>query len=143
MLKSHHKKGKEMTDEEQDTYLIEILNNILKDTQECLDYVKDLKTAEYKEIQADYKHEIKILTKVLKNCKGLDDMAECDEDVLGEIFQYLESYADNFIIDHSPARLKADTEEYEKIEAILNLFYDDDEDDEDGDFEDSEDESEE
>ena len=132
-----------MTDEEQDTYLIEVLNNILKDTQECLDYVKDLNTAEYKEIQADYKHEIKILTKVLKNCKGLDDMAECDEDVLGEIFQYLETYADNFNIDHSPARPNADTKKNKKIEAILNLFYDDDEDDEDGDFEDSEDESEE
>ena len=40
-----------MTDQELDELLIETLKKILADTKECADYVKDIHTEEYKEIQ--------------------------------------------------------------------------------------------
>ncbi len=119
-----------MTDQELDELLIETLKKILADTKECADYVKDIHTEEYKEIQEEYDYIINDVTDLLKNVKTIEDLAEMDDDRIGDVFTYLETYADNFIISHEPEHYKKDMEEYEKIESLLNLFYD--EDDEDG-----------
>lgn len=115
-----------MTDEELDQFLVETLKNILADTKECADYVKDIHTEEYKEIQEDYEYVIEDVTDLLKKVKGLDDLADMDDDRIGEVFNYLESYADNFVVSHDPKKYKQDMADYEKIECLLNLFYDED-----------------
>lgn len=58
-----------MTDEELDQFLVETLQNILADTKECADYVKDIHTEEYKEIQEDYEYVIEDVTDLLKKSK--------------------------------------------------------------------------
>lgn len=115
-----------MTDKELDQILVETLKNILADTKECADYVKDIHTEEYKEIQEDYEYVIDDVTDLLKKVKGLDDLADMDDDRIGEVFNYLESYADNFVVSHDPKKYKQDMADYEKIECLLNLFYDED-----------------
>lgn len=130
-----------MTDEELDQLLVDTLKKILADTRECADYVKDIHTEEYKEIQEDYKYVIDDVTDLLKNVKGLDDLADMDDDRIGDVFTYLESYADNFVVSHEAENYKKDLAEYEKIESLLNLFYD--EDDEDYEDDDSEEDDEE
>jgi len=115
-----------MTDEELDKLLVDTLGKILADTKECADYVKDIHTEEYKEIQEDYEYVIDDVTDLLKNVKGLDDLADMDDDRIGDVFTYLEAYADNFVVSHEPENYKKDMAEYEKIESLLNLFYDED-----------------
>ena len=124
-----------MTDQELDNFLVETLKNILADTKECADYVKNFHTPEYKEIQEDYAYVIEDISDLLKTVKGLDDLADCDDDRIGDVFAYLESYADNFVISQEPGQKEKDLAEFEKIESLLNLFYDEDDED-DGDNED-------
>ncbi|MCR4742001.1 MAG: hypothetical protein K5866_03910 [Treponema sp.] len=114
-----------MDDQELDIFFMDLLKKILADLEECQDYVKDKKSPEYKEIQEDYAESIKILNKVIKSIKGIDDLALSDEETINEVYEFIQLYADNFIINEETEQNKKDLEEYAKVEEILDLFLDD------------------
>ena len=53
-----------MTYEELDEFFIETLKKILAETKDCKEYVKDLHTPEYDEINKDYDDSIERLKRV-------------------------------------------------------------------------------
>lgn len=120
-----------MTDEELDIYFIDILNRVLADLKDCADYVKDLHTPEYDEINEDFDYSITQLTELLKEIHTIDDLAQQDDDLITDVFEYIQSYADNFIISNVPEQKEKDLAEYAKLEELLNLFLDTDDYDED------------
>jgi hypothetical protein len=120
-----------MTYEQLDEFFIQILKNILSDTKECKEYVKDLHTPEYDEINQDYDDSIKLLTRLISTTKTIDDLAELDEDTITLVYDLIASYADNFLISSNPAQKKKDIKEYEKLEELMSLFLDADDDFED------------
>lgn len=117
-----------MTDKEMDDFLVSTLQKILQEMKECADYVKDLTTPEYEEIKEYYEDVIADLSKILKTVKSVEDLAEMDEDEIGYVFEYLEDYATNFIISNVSEQKVKDQEEYNKLDELLYLFYDDDDD---------------
>lgn len=124
-----------MTEEELDIFFIETLKKALADMKECRDYVKDLGTPEYKEICQDYKDDIDLLSSILKSVQTIDDLAEMDEESITAVYDFIATYADNFLIHPDSPQKEADLAEYEKLEELLNLFMDTEDEDFDGDEE--------
>lgn len=121
-----------MTDDELDTFFVELLNRILDEVKDCSEYLGKPKTKEQKEIKKDYDFVIKHISKLLKSVKSIDDLAEEDDDTIDSVYGYIEAYAENFVISADEPQKSRDLEEYKKIEEILDLFLDTD------DFEDEE-----
>lgn len=117
-----------MTYEELDEFYIQTLKNILADTKECRDYVKDLHTPEYDDINQDYDESISLLNNLISTTKSIDDLAECGEDQITLIYDLIASYADNLVISADPEQREKDMKEYDKLEELLSLFLDTDED---------------
>lgn len=117
-----------MTDEELDLFFIETLGKILKNVKEYRDYVKDLNTAEYREIKAYYDDEIELLSSLINKVKCIEDLAEYDEETITAVYDYIADFADNFIIAADDIQRKKDLAEYEKLEELMALFLDADED---------------
>ena len=113
-----------MTDEELDLFLIETLKNILENVKEYKDYVKDLNTAEYKEIKAYYDDEIGLLSRLIKEIKGIEDLAEYDEETITAVYDLIADFADNFIISADGLQREKDLAEYDKLEELMALFLD-------------------
>lgn len=126
-----------MTYEELDEFFIETLKKILAETKDCKEYVKDLHTPEYDEINKDYDDSIDLLKKLLAGTKTLDDLAETDEDTITRVYDFIASYADNLLISPDPKQRKIDMKEYDKLEELMSMFLDT-EDDYDEDFEEDE-----
>lgn len=120
-----------MTDNELDNYLIKTLKAVREDYKECLDYVKNQTMTEYKDIIDDYKLGIEDLDFILKEVNDIDDLAAQDDDVIDEVFNFIASYSDNFIIAAEEPQKSRDLEELGKLEELLDLFLDDGEDSED------------
>ena len=122
-----------MTEEELDEYFIETLKKILADVKECKDYIKDIHTPEYDEIRTDYDEQISLLTSLLAGIKGIDDLAEMDEETITAVYDFIADYADNFLIAPDGEQQEKDWAEYDKLEELLDLFMDteDEEDSED------------
>ncbi len=120
-----------MTDEELDTLFIETLKAILEDTKECADYSKNIHTPEYEEINEDYQFTINQISQLLDECSSIDDLAQMDEETIDDVYEYIATYADNFVISaEEPERIE-NLAQYSKLEELLGLFLDDDyEDDE-------------
>lgn len=123
--------------DELDTFFIDTLKKILEITKDDADYVKDFHSEEYKEIQEDYEYTINQLTELLKTVKTIDDLAMQDEETITDVYDYIATYADNFVISCDPAQKQKDLEQYDKLEEILDLFLDSDDDD----FEDEDEDS--
>lgn len=117
-----------MTYEELDEFYIQTLKNILADTKECRDYVKDLHTPEYDDINQDYDESISLLNNLISTTKSIDDLAELGEDTITLVYDLIASYADNLVISADPEQRKKDMKEYDKLEELLSLFLDTDED---------------
>ena len=113
-----------MTDEELDLFLIETLKNILENVKEYKDYVKDLNTAEYKEIKDYYDDEIGLLSRLIKEIKGIEDLAEYDEETITAVYDLIADFADNFIISADGLQREKDLAEYDKLEELMALFLD-------------------
>lgn len=112
-----------------DKILIQTLKKFYQEEKECLEYVQNSDWEEYKEICEDYKAELDDLERILKEVKSIDDLAEMDEDTIGFVFECLENYISCFVI--SPAgspNFESDMNEYDNVEELLGLFYDDVED---------------
>lgn len=120
-----------MTDEELDTLFIETLKAILEDTKECADYSKNIHTAEYEEINEDYQLTINQISQLLDECSSIDDLAQMDEETIDDVYEYIATYADNFVISAEEPERTENLAQYSKLEELLGLFLDDDyEDDE-------------
>lgn len=117
-----------MTYEELDEFYIQTLKNILADTKECKDYVKNLHTPEYDDINQDYDESISLLDKLISTTKSIDDLAELGEDTITLVYDLIASYADNFLISADPKQRKKDMKEYDKLEELMSLFLDTDDD---------------
>ena len=117
-----------MTYEELDEFYIQTLKKILADTKECKDYVKDLHTPEYDDINQDYDESISLLNNLISTTKTIDDLAELGEDEITLVYDLIASYADNFIISADPKQRKKDMKEYDKLEELMSLFLDADDD---------------
>ena len=117
-----------MTYEQLDEFYIQTLKNILADTKECKDYVKDLHTPEYDDINQDYDESISLLNKLISTTKSIDDLAEFGEDQITLVYDLIASYADNFLISADPKQRKKDMKEYDKLEELMSLFLDADDD---------------
>ena len=116
-----------MTEEELDEYFICTLKKILVEVKECKDYVKDLHTPEYDEINADYDEQIELLSSIIKEVSSVDDLAQMDEETITAVYDFIADYADNFLI--APVyRIKGDLSS-DKLEELLDLFMDTEEDD--------------
>lgn len=117
-----------MNDEELDKFFIETLKNILEDVKDCYLSVKSENSEEYLEIKEDYEYIISDLENLLKNVKSIDDLALMDEEEIGNVYEYIEAYTDNFVIRSEKELRKKDLEEHQKLEELLDLFLDDDDD---------------
>lgn len=113
-----------MTDEELDIFFIETLKKALADMKECRNYVKDLGTPEYKDICQDYADDIDLLSSILKTVQTIDDLAEMDEESITAVYDFIATYADNFLIHPDSPQKEADLAEYDKLEELLDLFMD-------------------
>lgn len=123
-----------MNDEELDNFFIETLKNILEDVKDCYSSVESENSEEYLEIKEDYEYIISDLENLLKNVKSIDDLALMDEEEIGNVYEYIEAYADNFVIRSEEDSRKKDLEEHQKLEELLDLFLDDDDEPEEIDF---------
>ncbi|MBQ5472569.1 MAG: hypothetical protein IIT58_11300 [Treponema sp.] len=118
----------EITDE----YFISVLKECLAEQKEYWEYLKNTEDSELFEIRDEYKNNYDDLNGILSHIKTIDDLSLTDEDTIGFVFECLESHAESFIIDHTDKKsLKASQKEYEKLEALLDLFYDEDDEEED------------
>ena len=117
-----------MTYEELDEFFIETLKKILAETKDCKEYVKDLHTPEYDDINQDYDENISLLNKLISTTKTIDDLAELGEDEITLVYDLIASYADNFLISPDPKQRKIDMKEYDKLEELMSLFLDTDDD---------------
>ena len=115
-----------MTYEELDEFYIQTLKNILAETKEYKDYVKDLHTPEYDDINQDYDESIELLNKLISTTKSIDDLAECGEEEITLVYDLIASYADNLLISAEPEQKKKDMKEYYKLEELMSLFLDTD-----------------
>ena len=118
-----------MTEEELDEYFICTLKKILEEVKDCKDYVKDLHTPEYDEINADYDEQIEELSSIIKEVSSVDDLAQMDEETITAVYDFIADYADNFLIAPDGKQQEKDWAEYDKLEELLDLFMDTEEDD--------------
>ena len=120
-----------MTDEELDLFLVETLKNILEDVKECAEYSKKYCGPEYDEINEDYAFVLDDLTMLVKEVNAVQDLAQFDEEELGNVYEYIEDFAQCFVIPAETDETYQDAlKEYAKVEELLDLFLDDDADDE-------------
>lgn len=124
-----------MTEEDMDDFFIETLKKILLDMKDSFESVKNENSEEYQEIKEDYEYVIEDLSNILKSVKTLDDLALLDEEEIGNVYEYIEAYTDNFVIRSEEDSRKKDLEEHQKLEELLNLFLDDDDEPEEIDLE--------
>lgn len=128
---------KRMTDKELDRFLISTFKNILADTEENASYIKSKTYKDYQEVQEDINFSIKELKELLQKIHSIDDLAECDDDQITRIYEYIEDYYSNYIIPTVPKQRKIALEQCEKLEELMCLFIDqEDFDDSEDDFED-------
>lgn len=125
-----------MTDKELDRFLISTFKNILADTEDNASYIKSKIYKDYQEVQEDINFSIKELKELLQKIHSIDDLAECDDDQITRIYEYIEDYYSNYIIPTEPKQRKIALAQCEKLEELMCLFVDQE------DFDDYEDDSE-
>ena len=126
-----------MTDKELDRFLISTFKNILADTEDNASYIKSKTYKDYQEVQEDINFSIKELKELLQKIHSIDDLAECDDDQITRIYEYIEDYYSNYIIPTEPEQRKIALAQCEKLEELMCLFIDqEDFDDYEYDFED-------
>ena len=126
-----------MTDKELDRFIISTFKNILTATEENASYINSKTYKDYQEVQEDINFSIKELKELLQKIHSIDDLAECDDDQITRIYEYIEDYYSNYIIPTEPKQRKIALEQCEKLEELMCLFIDqEDFDDSEDDFED-------
>lgn len=128
---------KRMTDKELDRFLISTFKNILADTEDNASYINSKPYKDYQEVQEDIDFSIKELKELLQKIHSIDDLAECNDDQITRIYEYIEDYYSNYIIPTDSEQRKIALAQCEKLEELMCLFIDqEDFDDSEDDFED-------
>lgn len=115
-----------MTDKELDRFIISTFKNILADTEENASYINSKNYKDYHEVQEDLDFSINELKELLQKIHSLDDIADCDDEQITRIYEYIEDYYSNYIISTEPKQRKIDLVQCEKLEELLALFIDQD-----------------
>ena len=115
-----------MTDKELDRFIISTFKNILADTEDNASYINSKNYKDYHEVQEDLDFSINELKELLQKIHSLDDIADCDDEQITRIYEYIEDYYSNYIISTEPKQRKIDLVQCEKLEELLALFIDQD-----------------
>ena len=78
----------------------------------------------FAEVKEENDFIINDVQEILKSVDSVESLAEQSEEVISNAFEYLEEYADSFIISADEEQRKKDEAEYEEIQNLLMLFYD-------------------
>lgn len=109
-----------MTDDE---LLVDSYKKIIGQIKENSLYLSKGKYEYTKELTDECADLTEILSDILPEITGLDSMNNLDEEDYAFMFEMLNSYAENFIVDgRNPETLKKDTETYEQLMNILSVL---------------------
>lgn len=136
---------KSQDDSQIDKFFINCLKEFLQIKKDELNYLEKKSSAYsdtskdsiFGELKEDLESVISSLTEILSKIQTIDDLSLSDDETINSVFEYLEEFADNFVISNDKNQRKKDYDKYHQIEELLFLFYDEDEefdDDLDGDF---------
>lgn len=114
-----------MTDDELDSFYAQTLHDILADTKDARESITKYTLPEYAEIIEDFDAIIEDLEFLIKETATIDDLAEMDDDLIDNFYEYLFSYMSNFCIDENPVNKEKDQSQYEKLQELIFLFTDD------------------
>ena len=118
-----------MAEKEMDEILVKCLENYLQEKKDFAQYLNSRNDKVFLQIFAEVKEEndfiINGVQEILKSVDSVESLAEQSEEVISNAFEYLEEYADSFIISADKEQRKKDEAEYEEIQNLLMLFYDD------------------
>ena len=119
-----------MAEKEMDEILVKCLENYLQEKKDFAQYLNSRNDKVFLQIFAEVKEEndfiINDVQEILKSVDSVESLAEQSEEVISNAFEYLEEYADSFIISADEEQRKKDEAEYEEIQNLLMLFYDED-----------------
>ncbi|MCI6259151.1 MAG: hypothetical protein SPG48_03375 [Treponema sp.] len=117
-----------MAEKEMDEILVKCLENYLQEKKDFAQYLNSRNDKVFLQIFAEVKEEndfiINDVQEILKSVDSVESLAEQSEEVISNAFEYLEEYADSFIISADKEQRKKDEAEYEEIQNLLMLFYD-------------------
>ena len=117
-----------MVEKEMDEILVKCLENYLQEKKDFAQYLNSRNDKVFLQIFAEVKEEndfiINDVQEILKSVDSVESLAEQSEEVISNAFEYLEEYADSFIISADKEQRKKDEAEYEEIQNLLMLFYD-------------------
>ena len=117
-----------MAEKEMDEILVKCLENYLQEKKDFAQYLNSRNDKVFLQIFAEVKEEndfiINDVQEILKSVDSVESLAEQTEEVISNAFEYLEEYADSFIISADKEQRKTDEAEYEEIQNLLMLFYD-------------------
>lgn len=117
-----------MAEKEMDEILVRCLENYLQEKKDFAQYLNSRNDKVFLQIFAEVKEEndfiINDVQEILKSVDSVESLAEQSEEVISNAFEYLEEYADSFIISADKEQRKKDEAEYEEIQNLLMLFYD-------------------
>ena len=117
-----------MAEKEMDEMLVKCLENYLQKKKDFAQYLNSRNDKVFLQIFAEVKEEndfiINDVQEILKSVDSVESLAEQSEEVISNAFEYLEEYADSFIISADEEQRKKDEAEYEEIQNLLMLFYD-------------------
>ena len=117
-----------MAEKEMDEILVKCLEKYLQEKKDFAQYLNSRNDKVFLQIFAEVKEEndfiINDVQEILKSVDSVESLAEQSEEVISNAFEYLEEYADSFIISADKEQRKKDEAEYEEIQNLLMLFYD-------------------
>lgn len=120
-----------MKEENIDLILERVLKAIYDDIKDCLHYTEKMHSSEYDSINEGYEKALKKMEHLKKNVHSIEDLAKMDEETITDVFEYIQFYADNYVISPEGSKeFEKNMEEYSKIESLLSLFFDEDDEDE-------------
>lgn len=106
-----------------DELLVNSYKEILEQIKENAAYLSKDGYAYTKELTDECADLTAILEDILPEITGLESMNSLDEEDYAFMYEMLNSYAENFIVDgRTPEKLKADTEIYEQLMEILSVL---------------------
>ena len=109
-----------MTDDE---LLVDSYKKILEQVKENSKYLSKDKYEYTKESTDECADLTAILSDILPEITGLESMNALDEEDYAFMYEMLDSYAENFIVDgRNPETLQKDTETYEQLMDILAVL---------------------
>lgn len=106
-----------------DELLVNSYKEILEQIKENAAYLSKDGYGYTKELTDECADLTAILEDILPEITGLESMNSLDEEDYAFMYEMLNSYAENFIVDgRTPEKLKADTEIYEQLMEILSVL---------------------